>query len=82
MAPVGSVLRNVNSYFLQIFWVEIFFLVKYKLVHPITGKEGPEVGWWCSLSLTLALDGVDNHPQAPAALPPGKDSVLIFQVNG
>jgi len=48
-------------------------------VQPITGHEGAEGEQMYSstLSLTLALDGVVGQRQAPAALYPRKDSVLI-----
>jgi hypothetical protein len=44
--------------------------------HPITGHEGPvgEYRYSCTLSLTSALYGVGVQHQAPAALPPGKET--------
>ena len=43
-------------------------------VHTRIGHEGPEgeQRYSCTLSLTLALDGVRGQRHAPAALPPGK----------
>jgi hypothetical protein len=44
--------------------------------HPRTGYEGPEgeKRYSSTLSLTLALDGVDDQRHAPAALPSGKET--------
>ena len=53
-------------------------------VHPITGHEGPELGWRYSstLSLTSALDGGGWITPRSGRFTPGKDMVPIVQEAG
>ena len=53
-------------------------------VHPRRDHERPEgeQRFSCILSLTSTLDGEGGQHHAPAALPPGKDSVPIVQEAG
>jgi hypothetical protein len=64
---------------------DICRLVKGKgKVHPITGHEGPEVGYRYSstLSLTLALDWGGWSMPRPSCFSPEKDTVSIVQEAG
>ena len=52
--------------------------VKFALEQGHEGPEG-EYTYNSTLSLTLALDGVDGQRYAPAALPPGKTQYPLYR---